>query len=126
MLRQDSVIKQTNSEVVKIDDEFQNIENIMMRIFNILDESDKLMKIAENKLEKIGGEKIEWKTNVKPQNAQLNKVVNVKKQKKNAILNPQRNVIADSLGDFSLLIFVRKRHNQAFSPFFIFYHSSIP
>jgi len=33
---------------VKIDDEFQNIENIMMRIFNILDESDKLMKIAEN------------------------------------------------------------------------------
>ena len=59
MLRQDSVIKQTNSEVVKIDDEFQNIENIMMRIFNILDESDKLMKIAENKLEKIGGEKIE-------------------------------------------------------------------
>jgi len=31
----------------------------MMRIFNILDESDKLMKIAENKLEKIGGEKIE-------------------------------------------------------------------
>jgi len=59
MLRQDSVIKQTNSEVVKIDDEFQNIENIMMRIFNILDESDKLMKIAENELEKIGGEKIE-------------------------------------------------------------------
>ena len=59
MLRQDSVIKQTNSEVVKIDDEFQNIENVMMRIFNILDESDKLMKIAENKLEKIGGEKIE-------------------------------------------------------------------
>ncbi len=59
MLRQDSVIKHTNSEVVKIDDEFQNIENIMMRIFNILDESDKLMKIAENKLEKIGGEKIE-------------------------------------------------------------------
>jgi len=59
MLRQDSVIKQTNSKVVKIDDEFQNIENIMMRIFNILDESDKLMKIAENKLEKIGGEKIE-------------------------------------------------------------------
>jgi len=31
----------------------------MMRIFNILDESDKLMKIAENELEKIGGEKIE-------------------------------------------------------------------
>ncbi len=59
MLRQDSVIKQTNSEVVKIDDEFQNIENIMMRIFNTLDESDKLMKIAENELEKIGGEKIE-------------------------------------------------------------------
>ena len=40
-------------------DEFQNIENVMMRIFNILDESDKLMKIAENELEKIGGEKIE-------------------------------------------------------------------
>ncbi len=112
MLKQDTVIKQTNSEVVKIDDEFQNIENIMMRIFNILDESDKLMKIAENELEKIGGEKIEWQTNVKPQNAQLNKVVNVKKQKKNAILNPQRNVIADLLGDYSLLIFVRKGHNQ--------------
>jgi len=59
MLRQDSVIKHTNSEIVKIDDEFQNIENVMMRIFNILDESDKLMKIAENELEKIGGEKIE-------------------------------------------------------------------
>jgi len=59
MLKQDSVIKQTNSEVVKIDDEFQNIENVMMRIFNIFDESDKLMKIAENELEKIGGEKIE-------------------------------------------------------------------
>ena len=50
--------------------------------------------------------------NVKPQNAQLNKVVNVKKQKKNAILNPQRNVIADLLGDYSLLIFDRKGHNQ--------------
>ncbi len=59
MLKQNLVLKQTNSKVVKIGDEFQNIENIMMRIFNILDESDKLMKIAENKLEKIGGEKIE-------------------------------------------------------------------
>jgi len=59
MLKQDSVIKQTNSKVVKIDDEIQNIENVMMRIFNILDEYDKLMKIAENELKKIGGEKIE-------------------------------------------------------------------
>ncbi len=117
MLKLDTVIKQTNSEVVKIDDEFQNIENVMMRIFNTLDESDKLMKIAENELEKIGGEKIEWKTNVKPQNAQLNKVVNVKKQKKNAILNPQRNVIADLLGDYSLLIFVKKGHNLDRSTF---------
>ena len=58
MLRQDSVIKQTNS-VVKIDDEFQNIENVMMKIFNILDEYDKLVKVAENEIEKIGGEKIE-------------------------------------------------------------------
>ena len=32
MLKQDSVIKQINSKVAKIDDEFQNIENIMMRI----------------------------------------------------------------------------------------------
>ena len=37
--------------------------------------------------------------------------MNVKKQKKNAILNPQRNVIVDLLGDNSLLIFVRKGHN---------------
>jgi len=34
-------------------DEFQNIENVMMRIFNILDESDKLMKTAENEIEKL-------------------------------------------------------------------------
>ncbi len=38
--------------------------------------------------------------------------MNVKNQKKNAILNPQRNVIADLLGDYSLLIFVRKGYNQ--------------
>jgi len=34
-------------------DEFQNIENVMMRIFNILDESDKLMKVAENEIERL-------------------------------------------------------------------------
>ncbi len=59
MLKQNSVIKQTNSKVVEMNDAFQNIENVMMRIFNILDESDKLTMIAENEIEKIGGEKIE-------------------------------------------------------------------
>ncbi len=43
--------------------------------------------------------------------------MNVKKQKKNAIQN-QRNVIADLLGDYSLLIFVRNRLNQAYSIIF--------
>ncbi len=41
MLKQDSVIKQTNSKIVKIDDEIRNIENVMMKIFNIPDEDDK-------------------------------------------------------------------------------------
>ena len=50
--------------------------------------------------------------NVKLQNALLRKTVNVKRQKKNAITNLQRNVIADLLGDYSLLIFARKGHNQ--------------
>ena len=59
MLKQNSVIKQIDSEIVKIDDEFQNIENVMMRIFNILDENDKLIRIIGNEIEKIGGEKIE-------------------------------------------------------------------
>ena len=59
MLKQNSVIKQTNSKVVEMNDAFQNIENVMMRISNILDESDKLTMTAENEIEKIGGEKIE-------------------------------------------------------------------
>ena len=57
MLKQNSVIKQIDSEIVKIDDQFQIIENLMMRIFNTLDENDKLIRIIGNEIEKNGGEK---------------------------------------------------------------------
>ncbi len=59
MSRQDCAIEQSNTIAVKTDDEFQNIENIILTVFKMLKECDQLMKIAENKSEKIGGESLE-------------------------------------------------------------------
>ena len=59
MPKQDCAIEQSNTIAVKTDDEFQNIENIIFTVFKMLKECDQLMKIAENKSEKIGGERLE-------------------------------------------------------------------
>jgi len=59
MSKQDCAIEQSNTIAVKTDDEFQNIENIILTVFKMLKECDQLMKIAENKSEKIGGESLE-------------------------------------------------------------------
>ncbi len=59
MSKQDCAIEQSNTVAVKTDDEFQNIENIILTVFKMLKECDQLMKIAENKSEKIGGESLE-------------------------------------------------------------------
>ena len=59
MSKQDCAIEQSNTIAVKTDDEFQNIENIILPVFKVLKECDHLLKIAENESEKIGGESLE-------------------------------------------------------------------
>ena len=59
MSKQDCAIKQSNTMAVKTDDNFQNIENIILTAFKMLKECDHLMKIAENKSKRIGGESLE-------------------------------------------------------------------
>jgi len=57
MSQQKCTIEQSNTITVKGDDEFQNIEKVILKVFKMLQEHDKLMKFIENK--KIGGENIE-------------------------------------------------------------------
>lgn len=59
MLKQNCIIEQNNTSSTKLDREFENVENIILTVFKILKEYDKLMEMAEKEMEKIGGEKLD-------------------------------------------------------------------
>lgn len=59
MLKQNCAIEQNNTSSEKLDDEFKNVENIVLSVFRLLKEYDRLMEIAETEMEKIGGEKLD-------------------------------------------------------------------
>lgn len=58
MLNQKTASIQTNSSQ-KMDKEFENLKEIIMKVYDILDEYDRLMKAAEIEMKKIGGESID-------------------------------------------------------------------
>ena len=47
MLKQNSAIVQTNYSKKELENKFENIEEIIMRVYDILYEDDRLMKTAE-------------------------------------------------------------------------------
>ena len=53
MLKQDSAIIQTNCSKKEMENEFENIEEIIMRVYDVLDEYDRLMKAAETEMKKL-------------------------------------------------------------------------
>jgi len=46
MSKQNCTIEQNKSASTKLDDEFENVENIILTVFKLLKEHDKLMRIA--------------------------------------------------------------------------------
>ena len=54
------MIEQSNEIIAKMDAEFQNLENVIMKAFKILEEYDKFIEIAKNENIKLGGENLEW------------------------------------------------------------------
>ena len=59
MSKQNYTIKQNNITSEKLDDKFENVENIVLSVFKLLREYDRLMETAEMEMEKIGGEKLD-------------------------------------------------------------------
>ena len=59
MSKQNYTIKQNNITSEKLDDKFENVENIVLSVFKLLREYDRLMETAETEMEKIGGEKLD-------------------------------------------------------------------
>ena len=59
MSKQNYTIKQNNITSEKLDDKFENLENIMLSVFRLLKEYDRLVKMAETEMGKIGGEKLD-------------------------------------------------------------------
>ena len=59
MSKQNCTIKQNNIISKKLDDEFENLENIMLSVFRLLKEYDRLIEMAETEMGKIGGEKLD-------------------------------------------------------------------
>lgn len=59
MSKQNCTIEQNNTTSVKPDDEFENVEKIILSVFKLLKEYDKLMETAEKEMKKIGGEKLD-------------------------------------------------------------------
>jgi hypothetical protein len=59
MSKQNYTIEQNNITSGKLDDEFENLENIMLSVFRLLKEYDRLVEMAEMEMEKIGGEKLD-------------------------------------------------------------------
>lgn len=59
MSKQNCTIEQKNITSKKLDDEFENLENIMLSVFKLLKEYDKLMEMAGTGIGKIGGEKLD-------------------------------------------------------------------
>jgi len=59
MSKQNYTIEQNNITSEKLDDEFENLENIMLSVFRLLKEYDRLVEMAEMEMGKIGGEKLD-------------------------------------------------------------------
>ena len=59
MSKQNYTIEQNNITSGKLDDEFENLENIMLSVFRLLKEYDRLIEMAETEMGKIGGEKLD-------------------------------------------------------------------
>ena len=59
MSKQQCTIDQSNKVAEKMYDGFQTIENVIIQIFRMLDEHDKLIKVVKNEYEKLGGEDLE-------------------------------------------------------------------
>ena len=59
MSKQNYTIKQNNITSEKLDDKFENLENIMLSVFRLLKEYDRLVEMAETEMGKIGGEKLD-------------------------------------------------------------------
>ena len=59
MSKQNYTIKQNNITSEKLDDEFENLENILLSVFRLLKEYDRLVEMAETEMGKIGGEKLD-------------------------------------------------------------------
>lgn len=53
MLKQNSVIVQTNYSKKELENKFENIEEIIMRAYDILDGYDRFMNTAEIEMEKL-------------------------------------------------------------------------
>ena len=53
MLKQDLAIIQTSCSKKEMYDEFENLEEIIMRVYDTLDEYDLLMKAAEIEMKKM-------------------------------------------------------------------------
>lgn len=52
MLKQNCSMEQS----VDSDEEFENVENVILAVFRLLKEYDRLVEIAETEMKKIGGE----------------------------------------------------------------------
>ena len=53
MLKQNSAIVQTNYSKKELENKFENIEEIIIRVYDILDEYDRLMNTAEIEMKKL-------------------------------------------------------------------------
>ena len=56
MSKQDCVMQQNSELMEKMDVEFQNLEAVIMKAFSILEEYDKLIRVARNENIRCGGE----------------------------------------------------------------------
>ena len=56
MSKQNCIIEQNNELMAKMNSEFQNLETVIMKAFSILEEYDKLIRVAKNENVRFGGE----------------------------------------------------------------------
>ena len=56
MLKQDCIAQQSNELMAKMDSEFENLEAVIMKAFSILEEYDKLIRVARSENIRFGGE----------------------------------------------------------------------
>ena len=55
MSKQNCIIEQNNELMAKMNSEFQNLETVIMKAFSILEEYDKLIRVAKNENVRFGG-----------------------------------------------------------------------